>query len=96
MLNLALFSVYSTFLTIAVFQSVDRHTVTQQWIAHNIPPQRGVDPARKTIPTTIPDLTTEQLKDVTNKGREEVAARVMVEQGSLSLSRISQSHAIPN
>jgi hypothetical protein len=48
---------------------------SEEWIA-----------LEKTLPTTIPDLTTEQLKDVTNKGREEVAAREMVEQGTPSLS----------
>jgi hypothetical protein len=36
----------------------------------------------KTLPTTTPNLSTEQLKDVTNKGREEVAAREMIEQGT--------------
>ncbi|KAL2818608.1 Alpha/Beta hydrolase protein [Aspergillus granulosus] len=35
----------------------------------------------KTLPAAAPDLTTEQLKDATNKGREEIAAREMVEQG---------------
>ncbi|KAL3448307.1 Alpha/Beta hydrolase protein [Aspergillus insuetus] len=42
---------------------------SEEWIA-----------LEKTLPTTTPDLTTEQLKDVTNKGREEAAAREMVEQ----------------
>ncbi|KAL3463556.1 Alpha/Beta hydrolase protein [Aspergillus heterothallicus] len=35
----------------------------------------------KTLPAPVTGLTPEQLKDATNKGREEVAAREMVEQG---------------
>jgi hypothetical protein len=44
---------------------------SEEWIA-----------LEKTLPTTTPNLTTEQLKDVTNKDREDVAAREMVEQGT--------------
>ncbi|KAL2849905.1 Alpha/Beta hydrolase protein [Aspergillus pseudoustus] len=43
---------------------------SEEWIA-----------LEKTLPTATPDLTIEQFKDVTNKGREEVAARELVEQG---------------
>ncbi|KAL4951348.1 Alpha/Beta hydrolase protein [Aspergillus filifer] len=43
---------------------------SEEWIA-----------VERELPTSTPDLTTEQLKAVTNSGREEVAARELIEQG---------------
>ncbi|KAL4907910.1 hypothetical protein BDW74DRAFT_166498 [Aspergillus multicolor] len=46
------------------------------------------------LPTDVPDLNPNQLKDTVNKGREEVAAREMIEQG-LSAKVTLRDHSIP-